>query len=514
MSEPRDEAQTDPAMSALLQEHLSAPPLRREFGRELEARMTAADAECTPRVRSLDSQRRRRLTGRGVVALVAVVAAAAILLVVFLPSPHGTPTATAADMLASMDAAAGGGAHVVRLSIREGVVPAGASPSPSADGVDRYATASHVTPEQLTISTSGDVRWTVTGKHKAVGGRPALTTHDYWTQDARRHETMSLGTVVPDDGNSVLAIERPSWGTNVYETWPVGNIAALASCLRARLAEADPNTPVTETTYLGRPAWHAVFSEHAPGTVDNPEGALFQWRVTVDKATGLLMASDDGYGAQPGEQMSSRLAFWVTRIEVGPQLPNGWQRLSQAGQERIGIYDYGTRFGTPEAVAKRSWPTPVLIPQQVPAGYRLTGVATTYFQGMKQSPKDKSHLIYWSYHHPRKYQWVKTSVDASVQRVVARYRRGFSSFVIDVRPPSDARNLLPGEGLGIRSGGVDVKLTGGYLQGKLASTSISPGDSRGPTLITHSGRYTIGIYGDLTRQELIDVANSLKDTGT
>ena len=45
----------------------------------------------------------------------------------------------------------------------------------------------------------------------------------------------------------------------------------------------------------------------------------------------------------------------------------------------------------------------------------------------------------------------------------------------------------------------------------MARTSISI--VQGPILGTHIGRYTVTIYGDLTRQELIDVANSLQAAG-
>jgi hypothetical protein len=154
----------------------------------------------------------------------------------------------------------------------------------------------------------------------------------------------------------------------------------------------------------------------------------------------------------------------------------------------------------------------VLIPQRVPAGYRLKDVAITYFQGMK-SAKDEAKLVYHSRRPgPYKAEWIRTSVDGSVRRVVARYRRGFSSFVVDVRPPARGDADLGEFGTNLLDG-VDAKLTGGYLKGQQAATSISPNGAQGPTLFAHSGRYTIAIYGDLTRQELLDVANSLTATG-
>ena len=293
----------------------------------------------------------------------------------------------------------------------------------------------------------------------------------------------------------------------MYEAWPYANIQAAASALRALLAEIDPDTPVTEVTYLGRPAWRAVFKEHMPATANDPDGTVYGWNVTVDKATGLLLESDYGYRMKPDEPANTALSFWVTRIDVDPALPKGWQRLSERGLERIAIMDHGTRFGTPESVARRAWHTPVLLPKVVPAGYHLAEVATTYFQGMRESPTDKWRLIYLSYHHPRKSRWVMTSIDTSTQRVVARYRRGFFSFVIDIRPPSSGKNELPSFGTPPKSG-VDVTLDAGYLKGCMAKTSISI--MQGPILGTRIGHYTITIYGDLTRQELIDVADSLE----
>jgi hypothetical protein len=73
----------------------------------------------------------------------------------------------------------------------------------------------------------------------------------------------------------------------------------------------------------------------------------------------------------------------------------------------------------------------------------------------------------------------------------------------------------------------DVTLTGGFLKGARARTWISSADlpfshvngnsmftsEDGPTLLTYSDRSMITICGDLTRQELIAVANSLKVYG-
>ena len=456
---------------------------RLRAGLQRDASLTASPAPALPR---------RRLRPL-LFAAAAVALTAAVFAFVVLPALRGTPTATAADMLASIGAAAGR-AQIVRLSFTEGIAggdQASASDSPRAN-------------EQLTLSTSGDVRYSNSGSQSGDGSQ---TTSEIDTYDQRRHEARIIVTVVPDDGASVLSIERPSWGSSILEVSTFADFKALADSLRAWLAEGDPDAPVGETTYLGRPAWHAELTERMLSSDDRSpdDGLLVTWSVTVDKATGLLLASD--FGSGPG-----RRVFRVTRLEVDPKLPQGWQSIPKAGQKTIGIEDVGTRFGSPEAVARRSWPTLVLVPRWTPTGYRMTDVATTDFMGMMTSAKDKSRLIYLSRHDPRESFWQMTSVDASVQRVMVRYRRGFSSFVVEIRPllrgDNTPRHFKPG-----RLSGEDVTLSAGYLKGRRARTYIAPYLGRGPTLVTYSDRSRITITGDLTRQELIGVADSLKAYG-
>jgi hypothetical protein len=476
------------------------PPPAPDFRQRLETRLAAAalgngvasdGAASANNARSASS---RRHPVRWLVAAATVAAAAAVIAFVVLPAIRGTETATAADVLAAMSSPAVN-AKTVRLTIKEGVTNdiSPESPLPGSEPAG----------ETLILSSAGDYRHTTVGHHKAIGERPAVTTTDTWTYDERGHQMMSLGLVEPDDGASVLAIERPSWGSYIWESAPYADFQGLASTLRARLAEEDPDSPVTETTYLGRPAWSADLEERLSGK-DGKEYDT-HWRVVVDKATGLLMRSD--YGGSSSS--TSKLSFWVTRIELDPKLPHDWQRISEAGLLRIGIEDGGTRFGTPQSVAKRTWPTLVLVPQRIPEGYRLTDVASTNFDGMKHSKKVESRLVYLSY-HPRKYRRIWTGIDGSVQRVMLRYRRGFSTFTIDIRP-NGSRNAIPGPNR--IQDATDVKLSAGYLSGRTASTSIAPNFGKGPTLIVKSERSTITINGDLTRNEMIALANSMNAYG-
>jgi hypothetical protein len=115
----------------------------------------------------------------------------------------------------------------------------------------------------------------------------------------------------------------------------------------------------------------------------------------------------------------------------------------------------------------------------------------------------------------------------AIQGVLVEFRRGFDSFTIEIKPRlPDEPGLHELDPLS-RATAEDTVLTGGYLKGAPARTWISSallpvshvgGDSmfvayQGPTLLTYSDRSQIVIYGDLTRQELIDVADSLKAYG-
>jgi hypothetical protein len=480
------------------------PPPAPDFRQRLETRLAAAalgggaPSEDAAAASSARSASPRRHPVRWLVAAAAVAAAAAVIAFVALPALRGTDTATAADMLASMSSPAVN-AKTVKLTIREGAISEDSPASPVPD--------SELAAETLILSTAGDYSRVTVGHHKAdaEAGLTAGTTTDTWTYDEAQHKMMSLNAVEPDDGHSVLAIERPSWGSYIWESAPSIDFQGLAATLRARLAEQDPDAPVTETMYLGRPAWHADFVESLPGN-DGKEYAT-HWSVTVDKATGLLMRSDFGSGPEMAKNLMS---FWVAAIELNPELPDDWQRIPESGQPRIAIDDVGTRFGSPASVAKRTWPTLVLVPQRVPSGYRLTDVASTDFDGMQRSLKMKSRLDYLSYRDPHKIRWVRTSIDGSVQRVLLRYRRGFTMFTIDIRP-NGSRAQTPGPSR--TQDATDVKLSAGYLTGRTASTSIAPNFGRGPTLIVKSDRSTITISGNLTRREMIAVANSMKAYG-
>jgi hypothetical protein len=307
--------------------------------------------------------------------------------------------------------------------------------------------------------------------------------------------------------------------------WPTGypntdvqylDYRKVANSVRAILAEADPEMPVTETTYLGRPAW----------TTDLRTDLGSEWpdyvrRVTVDQATGLLLASDQIVERPMGDELVTSLR--VTRLEVDPDLPKDWQLVPFPEKTRgimpwVSYIDEGVRFGSPQSVAERSGSTPALFPQWVPRGYVRSAAATAVFDDPRPG-HEYDNSWHWGSERIEPHgstpgmSFVKRlALKRCRQTVLVEYRRDFDTFAIVVSPRLPEERLLD-ERSGDDSNGRDMVLTGGYLRGATGRTWLSDADfghTRGPTLLAFVGGWKVDISGGLTRQELVEVANSLQ----
>ena len=248
-----------------------------------------------PRV---EPRRRRRVSL--LAAAAAVAAMAAVFAFAVLPALRGTETATAADMLASMNAA--GGIQNVHLRLVE-TERLSASSGEGASKSRRRMT------EDLILSVTGDYRgrgWL------SVDEGPSAPIVSDFGYDAARHE---LRVASRSQGGG-LEVLHPAWPTDLpYLTNDYLGYKAAASSVRALIAELDPGTPVEDTTYLDRPAWRATLSsawQGSPGVI-----------VTVDKATGLLLETRHSGPAFTGTTFLKVLR--VTRFETDPALDAGWQ---------------------------------------------------------------------------------------------------------------------------------------------------------------------------------------------
>jgi hypothetical protein len=196
-------------------------------------------------------------------------------------------------------------------------------------------------------------------------------------------------------------------------------------------------------------------------------------------------------------------------MELQPNLTADWNKVQFPPDAPLTVLDPGTRFGTVAEVAQRSWPTLPLVPAHVPAGYHLVAASTSgmdfgrpYAQPQLQR-RTEWHMGSTVYRRP---YW--TAPNALVQLV---YRNGFSQFAIGVSPlPSPAYDSLGSTG---RPGAEDVTLRDGALKGQPSRNWVTPYNGLGPVLLSYSDRSQVAIWGDLTRQELLDIANSLQAVG-
>ena len=479
--------QRDTQLSALLSATVDAPPLRPDFHDQLEARLAAADAAGSgARGTSIPARRNRRTTRR-LLAAAAVAAAAAVFAFAVLPALRGADTATAGDVLAAMTATSGG-AQTVRMHVVEKTV---VSKSKGAGVSDRSTDTADVT-----MNIRGDSLADLTSAWAMKNDDGTWTSHSTsstTSYDEALHEVRSI----PGAGywRHTTMIRRPAWSTDPANIGDVTELYAdVAATMHAALAETDPSMPVHETTYLGRPAWRCVFTIHEQWGMDNELPMAFHWDATVDKATGLLVAASFTIDSK-GKRQPLMWDMRVTSLQLDPALRPGWQRPAVPGP-KLTIVDDGTRFGTPEEVAKLSWPTLPLIPQWAPAGYRLADVASPG-AGSERMRRRGSVLI----------KRAKEPLGSST--VLVRYRRGFGSFTVQIGPKAFGETV---------SGKPDVILSAGYLKGQPAVFADDSADGTQigispPTLIAYSVRSKVVITGDLTRDELVKVANSMKVYG-
>jgi hypothetical protein len=497
MTAPHDD-QRDPRLSALLRANVDAPPLRPGFHDELEARLTGAEASGSPAAAiTTVPARHRPLTTRRLIAA-AMVAAAAIFAFTVIPAIRGGDTATAGDVLAAMTAASGG-AQTVRLHVVTNT-SAGAG---KAGAEDRSTDET-----ELTMSITGDSLAHIKSRQVLKDDAGVWhTTGSSWTTsyDQARREARFFSA----DERRGTTIRRPAWVSGVA---PFREFAStysdLSAILRAALAETDPSLPVRQTSYLGRPAWRGIFTVREQWGIDDEIPMAFHWDVTVDQATGILMSASCRMDAK-GKPVPIAWDLHVADMTLDPELEPEWQ-LPKGPGRRVTIIDEGIRFGTPDEVAARSWPTLPLVPQWAPTGYRLTDIASAGFTPTGSSTYDwtadgvRTRVI------SRDGEIVTKRVEWPLegQIVLVRFRRGFSSFVVRISPKRFGEYL---------NGTPDVTLSSGYLKGQPATFTDGSGTSalglQTPSLMTFSQRSRVVITGDLTHDELVAVANSMKVCG-
>lgn len=426
------------------------PELPDGFYSELVVRLE--EARPAPVLAPQPRRRAQVLRAGLVAAAVAAAAAVAVAVVLFgLPGLHETvpQPSLAAQVLAKMTSSLGD----VRTFEADEI-----STDYESDGASVRSTS------HITLTAAGDGREDVNhGKWISIhNNRLGIQ----WTL-VRRHGRLVVDSVVTD---------LPAG--DVFS--PLGDSAnyimqrSYSTALRALLAAHQQGMDVRSSSFEGRPAWTVTFAY--------PPAKAVVIRLTIDQQSGLVFASGQYNNGQPK---------WESRIEnvrINQPLAQGLFRPPAGLRLRSwrttpGMGDYGFKR-VPLSGVKRVVGSVPLVPAYVPAGYKLADI---------------------------------TAVAKRERCVSLVYRRGFSSFTVGL--------MLEGGGAptpGTSQGGAftagdlrqRITLTGGALSGSGADIFIGLWAEVAEIWVWGSDvPLNVVISGDLTRDELVAVAESLQPYG-
>ncbi len=349
---------------------------------------------------------------------------------------------------------------------------------------------------------AGSFNFTSRGDYKIVhDGQDVTYTYDARGRVARRY--------VYHDGRilcSEMALDLPDAGP-FFSPWMGASQVldrSIAAYARAVIAELDPDVPVRPVTYEERTAWSITVPEPLVG--GSADGSA---HIVVDAESGYPLLVE--HWSADGDVSGTR----IENVFVGGDVPRGvftlaghvdhglipvskhFRRMSLRAAARLGRQlapdeeSTGVLRGRPSA---RTAFTP-LTTSWVPDGYRLSGVTGAVngaFSGVDQTV-------------------AAGEVDSLT--VVLTYRRGFDRFCIVSRwrhdnppgsdDPFDENSMALTES-------TPVPVTYGSLRGEVAQLVLGLPDW--PHLYVCTGvddRMTVGIAGDLTRNELTRIADSL-----
>jgi outer membrane lipoprotein-sorting protein len=318
------------------------------------------------------------------------------------------------------------------------------------------------------------VRWSFVLTRKGDFRLDSLTSGTNIVYDARTGVERSVSNVFP------FVEERRGRAPGPPDAGPSNSILdrGLGSVVRA-LATGGGGS-VKEIKYEGRPAWLLDTDIRVNQIV--PELAPDHLRITVDRESGFpvrVVATRDGEFVRE------------TRIEdlkVDAPVPEDTFRLEYPADKRVFRSDAGFRRTSLEELEGFVGYDP-LIPSWVPEGYEPAEVTA--------SQKGSS-----------------TGAEASnppMPDVVSlSFRRGLDQFIVTTRPVGPNPSLWGdplASGEGYRDEPERVRLGSGALAGETGDLLVDP--LAIPHVWVMTDRLVVTVSGDLTREELIRVIESL-----
>jgi outer membrane lipoprotein-sorting protein len=285
---------------------------------------------------------------------------------------------------------------------------------------------------------------------------------------------------IPDIG-ALFASERRGLAPGPPDPAPRNTLLDRGLGGVVRSLAAGGGGTVTEITYDGRPAW--LLDTDIRANLIVPELSPNHLRVTVDRETGFpvrVVATRDGEFVRE------------TRIEDltlnGPVPPNAF-RLEFPPDSEVFREDVGFRrveLDELEAVVGYD----PLVPAWMPDGYgpaELTASRKGSFTGAEGANPPVGDVVSLS------------------------FRRGLDQFIVTTRPVGPDPSLWGdplASGEGFRDEPERIRLEAGALAGEAANLLIDP--LAIPHVWAMTGDLVVTVSGDLTRDELLRVAESLR----
>jgi len=331
----------------------------------------------------------------------------------------------------------------------------------------------------FTFTSRGDYRIVQTGEGVAY-------TYDAEKRVARRYVFRNGKALY-----SEVARDLPDPGP-FFNPW-MGSTQVLdrsvAAYARAVIAELDPSVPVTPVTWEGRTAWSITVPEHLAGGGDDGTA-----RIVVDAQSGYPLAVE--HWSSDGEVSGTR----IENVRVGGDVPRSRFTLkgTRVQDKLMPMSERFRRVTLRQAAALGGRATTTFTPYRpswTPEGYTLTGVTGAVngaFLG-QYSPVEAGEV--------------------GSLTVVLTYRRGFDRFCVVSRWRSDnppgSDDPFDEDSVALSSS-TRVALTAGSLRGAAAHVVLGLPDWPHLYVTTGAGHdVSVSVAGDLTRDELARVANSL-----
>jgi len=321
---------------------------------------------------------------------------------------------------------------------------------------------------RFTLDAAGDVRLQGPGRGEVI-------TYDASTGVARSAQTSaSMG------GSTLFYAERrgvaPGPPDQGPPTWVLpGEFAAY---VRAAIAAGDP--AVHEVTYRGAPAWQLQV-DTIPNAIA-PELSADRFVITIDRRTGLPVRIVETKNGRFLRELR------IEDVAVDRKLSPSTFTLRFPQGADVMRSDDGFRRVPLRRVAGTVDYAP-FVPRWLPDGYRLADVAVARVAGPtgREAGNPPSRMV-----------------------VSLSYRRGLDQFLVTTRLRGTGTwgdPLATGEGFVDRP--QTLRIDAGALRRARAELLIVP---RGiPHVWALTGDLVVTVSGDLTRAELVHIANSLHE---